>query len=80
MKKQCCPRPDINGGLFDKKDASMPEYAKPTDYISVESVEEYGKKIEQLGGKIVVSKMEIPGLGWWVLALDPEGKPFGILE
>ena len=54
--------------------------AKPTNYISVESVEEYSKKIEALGGKIVVPKMEIPGLGWWAIALDPEGNHFGILE
>ena len=54
--------------------------AKPINYISVESVEEYSKKVEALGGKIVVTKMEIPGLGWWALALDPEGNHFGMLE
>ncbi len=73
-------RPGVNGGLFNKKDASMPDMAKPTNYISVESVEEYSKKIEALGGKVVVPKMEISGLGWWALGLDPEGNHFGILE
>jgi predicted enzyme related to lactoylglutathione lyase len=73
-------RPGVNGGLFDTKDATMPDQAKPTNYISVESVEEYSKKVEALGGKIVVPKMEIPGIGWWALALDPEGNHFGILE
>jgi uncharacterized protein len=73
-------RPGVNGGLYDKKDAAMPEQAKPTNYISVESVEEYSRKVEALGGKIVVTKMEIPGLGWWALALDPEGNHFGMLE
>ncbi len=73
-------RPGVNGGLYVKKDASMPDQAKPTNYISVESVDEYSKKVEQLGGKIVVPKMEIPGLGWWALALDPEGNHFGLLE
>jgi predicted enzyme related to lactoylglutathione lyase len=73
-------RPGVNGGLFDTKDATMPGQAKPTNYISVESVEEYSKKVEALGGKIVVPKMEIPGIGWWALALDPEGNHFGILE
>lgn len=70
----------VNGGLFDTKDATMPGQAKPTNYISVESVEEYTKKVEALGGKIVVPKMEIPGIGWWALALDPEGNHFGMLE
>ena len=73
-------RPGVNGGLYDKKDSTMPEMAKPTNYISVESVEEYSKKVVDLGGKIVVPKMEIPGLGWWALALDPEGNHFGLLE
>lgn len=73
-------RPGVNGGLFDTKDSTMPGEAKPTNYISVESVEEYSKKIEKLGGKIVVPKMEIPGIGWWALALDPEGNHFGLLE
>jgi uncharacterized protein len=54
--------------------------AKPTNYISVESVEEYSKKVISLGGKIVVPKMEIPGLGRWTLALDPEGNHFDMLE
>ena len=37
-------------------------------------------KVEELGGKIKIPKMEIPGLGWWALGLDPEGNHFGILE
>ena len=53
---------------------------EPLNYISVESVEEYSKKVEALGGKILVQKMEISGIGWWALALDPEGNSFGILE
>jgi predicted enzyme related to lactoylglutathione lyase len=54
--------------------------AKQINYILVESVDEYSKKIEALGGKIKFPKMEIPGLGWWALVLDPEGNYFGILE
>jgi uncharacterized protein len=73
-------RAGSNGGLFKRKDAQNPQNAKPTNYFAVESVEEYSKKIEALGGKIKVPKMEIPGLGWWALALDPEGNHFGIIE
>ena len=73
-------RPGVNGGLFERKDAAKPELAKPMNYISVESVEEYSQRILALGGKILVPKMEITGIGWWALALDPEGNAFGILE
>jgi uncharacterized protein len=73
-------RPGVNGGLYERKDAAMPDLAKPMNYVSVESVLEYSKKIEALGGKILAPKMAITGIGWWALALDPEGNAFGILE
>jgi uncharacterized protein len=73
-------RPGVNGGMYLKKDAASSELAKPINYISVESVDDYSKKVVAFGGKIVVPKMEIPGLGWWALALDPEGNHFGLLE
>jgi len=46
----------------------------------VESVDEYTRKIKALGGKVIVPKMEVPGIGWWALALDPEGNQFAILQ
>jgi len=73
-------RQGVNGGMYEKKDASSPELARQINYISVESIEEYSRKVGALGGKIIVPKMEIPGLGWWALALDPEGNHFGMLE
>jgi predicted enzyme related to lactoylglutathione lyase len=69
-------RPGVNGGMMKRQN---PEH-KPVNYIIVESVDEYVKKIEALGGKIVVPKMEIPGIGWWAMALDPEGNQFAILQ
>jgi predicted enzyme related to lactoylglutathione lyase len=73
-------RAGVNGVLYNRKDAQKPGEAKQTNYFSVESVDEYCKKIEELGGTIKVPKMEIPGLGWWALALDQEGNHFGVLE
>ncbi len=73
-------RAGVNGGLYRKQDAAEPDIAKPINYISVESVDEYSKKVEQLGGKILVPKMEISGIGWWALAVDPDGNSFGLLE
>ena len=72
--------PGVNGGLYGKKNSFMPDMARPTNYISVESVEEYSKKVVSLGGKIAASKIGIPSFGWWALAFDPEGNHFGILE
>jgi len=69
-------RPGVNGGLMKKQNAEH----KGVNYVQVESVDEYMKKIENLGGRIVVPKMEVPGIGWWALALDPEGNQFAILQ
>ena len=69
-------RPGVNGGMMKKQN---PEH-KPVNYIAVESVDEYVKKIEALGGRIVVPKMEVPGIGWWALSLDPDGNQFAILQ
>ena len=69
-------RPGVNGGIMKRQN---PEH-KPVNYVAVESVDDYVKKIEALGGKMIVSKMEVPGVGWWALALDPEGNQFAILE
>ncbi|HJX23284.1 MAG TPA: VOC family protein [Candidatus Bathyarchaeia archaeon] len=69
-------RPGVNGGLMKKQN---PEH-KAVNFIQVESVDEYTKRIESLGGRIVVPKMEVPGIGWWALALDPEGNQFAILQ
>ncbi len=58
-------RSGTNGGLYCRKDAQSPDMAQQMNYIGVESIDEYSKKIEKLGGKIKFPKMEIKGLGWW---------------
>lgn len=69
-------RPGVNGGLYKREQAMQ----QPVNYIYVESVDEYSKKVESLGGKIVVPKMEVQGMGWFALGQDPEGNTFGIFE
>jgi len=69
-------RPGVNGGMMKRQN---PDH-KPVNYISVESVDEYSKKVMQLGGQITVPKMEIPGMGWWALAVDPEGNQIGLFQ
>ena len=69
-------RPGVNGGLY-KRDSPQQQ---ALNYINVESVEEYSKKVTDLGGQIVVKKTEIPGMGWFAIAVDPEGNTFGLFE
>ena len=69
-------RPGVNGGMYKRE---MPQQ-QPVNYISVESVDEYSKKVTDLGGEIIVAKTEIPQMGWFALAKDTEGNVFGIFE
>jgi uncharacterized protein len=68
--------PGVNGGLY-KRD--MPQQ-QPLNYIYVESVDEYIKKVTALGGQIIMQKTEITKMGWFSLAKDPEGNVFGLFE
>lgn len=69
-------RNGVNGGIMKRQNSEH----KPVNYIAVESVDEYLKKIEDLGGRVVVPKMEVPGIGWWASALDPDGNQFAIMQ
>jgi predicted enzyme related to lactoylglutathione lyase len=69
-------RPGVNGGLMKRQ---SPEHELVT-YIAVESVDEYSQKVVELGGTITVPKQEIPGIGWWVFARDPDGNQFGLFQ
>jgi predicted enzyme related to lactoylglutathione lyase len=66
----------VNGGMTKKMDPNQ----RPLNYVRVESVDDFSKKLVQLGGKIVMPKTEIPTMGYFAVALDPEGNGFGIFE
>jgi hypothetical protein len=51
-----------------------------SDYIDVSSVDEYSTKLEKLGGKVVMQKTPVPGMGYFAVCLDTEGNRFGIWE
>ena len=51
-----------------------------TSYIGVPSVDEYAAKVEKLGGKIIVPKSAVPGMGYFIICMDTENNAFGIWE
>ncbi len=77
-EKGMLQRPGVNGGLYPR----MPDMPNATqiNYISIENIDEYTTKVEKEGGKILLVKQEIPNVGWFVVAADPEGNPFGLLQ
>ncbi len=68
--------PGVNGGLMRRM---MPGQT-PVNYISVEDVDEFARKAEGLGAKVVVPKMPVPGMGWFAQLTDTEGNIFAIWQ
>ena len=50
----------LGGGMSKRQ---MPQQ-QITNFIDVKSVDEYSSKVERLGGKVVVPKTAIPGMGY----------------
>ena len=69
-------QPGINGGL-SKRTESQPTMVNTID---VPSLDEFVKKVEKNGGKIVVPKHAIPGVGYIAYFEDPEGNMFGMMQ
>jgi predicted enzyme related to lactoylglutathione lyase len=66
----------INGGIMTPKQGPWP--AKLAFYIDVDDLDAYSKKITESGGKIVVDKMDVPGVGQFSLFEDPDGRVLGM--
>jgi hypothetical protein len=67
----------IGGGLMKRQN---PQQQGITNYIDVRSVDEYSSKVERLGGKIVVPKMPVKGMGYFAVCLDTKNNTFGKWE
>ena len=66
----------LGGGMSKRQ---MPQQ-QITNFIDVKSVDEYLSKVERLGGKVVVPKTYVPGMGYYAVCLDTENNSFGIFE
>jgi hypothetical protein len=70
---------DVGGGIMPLK----PEEQTPAGYGGYISVDDIGQSEEKLvaaGGKIAMSKNEIPGQGWFSICFDPDGSMIGLWQ
>ena len=65
--------PGINGGIGKSKGEPL-----TVNTIQVDSVDEFAAKVTAHGGKVVVPKMAIPGVGYLIYCQDTEGIVFGL--
>ena len=56
------------------------ETDKPRFYMNVEDIDAHTEKLKQAGGTVLVEKQEVPGMGWSVLAVDPENNVLGLFQ
>jgi predicted enzyme related to lactoylglutathione lyase len=68
---------DLGGGLGKRGESAGNE---TRNYISVDSIDDAVKKIQELGGTITTPKSEIAGMGWYAAGTDSEGNPIAIYE
>jgi predicted enzyme related to lactoylglutathione lyase len=69
--------PGINGGVLKKDGGPL---KATTNTVDVESVDNAIAAISGAGGKAVVPKMPIPGVGYLAYCEDTEGNLFGIMQ
>ena len=63
---------DKIGGIFEipAEMADMPTGI--TNYVNVDNLDAKEKLVKKAGGKIYVSKKEVPGMGWFTIFADPD--------
>ena|ERR1051325_2117195 len=67
----------INGGIL-KPDRQGPWPGNMVLYIDVDDLAAYRSKVAAAGGEIHVEEQEVPGMGWFCLFTDPEGRMMGL--
>ena len=70
------PERGIDGAILPRQAPGAPV----VNTVSVASVDASVKAIEKAGGKVILPRMAVPGIGWLAYASDTEGNPFGILQ
>lgn len=68
-------QPGIDGGIMRREDGDVTR-----NTIDVVSVDEFAEMVVKAGGKLVMPKTAIPGIGYIAYCEDTEGNVFGIIE
>jgi predicted enzyme related to lactoylglutathione lyase len=67
----------IGGGILQTS-PGVPSYV--TIYVAVDDLESALEHATRLGGRSLLSRMPIPGVGAFAMFADPEGNPIGLME
>lgn len=68
------------GGGFVKPDGDQYKAGDVVPYLGTDDIDGLLKKIEARGGKTLLKKTEIPGMGWYAFFADPTGNRLGLFQ
>ena len=75
--------PGINGGLMPRRGPPPAEGQAVNAFpctVEVDDLDAHLAKVEGAGGKTVVPKMPVPGVGWLAYCKDTEGNIVGLMQ
>jgi uncharacterized protein len=65
----------VGGGMYKKV-----AHEGPRNFIAVADIDEAVRKFSKAGGREIVGKQEVPGMGWSYIGTDPEGNTIALWE
>ncbi len=65
-------------GAFVQTDGQTYQPGQIIPYIGTDDIDATLKQVESLGGKTLLGKTEIPGVGWFAFFADPAGNRIGL--
>ncbi len=68
--------PGINGGLMTARDGTP----RTVVTVEVDDLDASMADVSGHGGKIVVDKMAVPGVGWMAYCVDTQGGMMGMMQ
>ena len=83
------PMPEMNYTMWEAADGTgggFPGVSEESPagqvlvYIASDDVDDDLKKVAGLGGKVLRSKTEIPGMGWFGIFQDPTGNVLAVFQ
>ncbi|MFI4860132.1 MAG: VOC family protein [Phycisphaerales bacterium JB063] len=70
--------PGCGGGMMSHPVEGVPSHWM--SYIAVDDLNASITKVEELGGKVLCPRTEVPEMGWFAVAQDPTGAAFAMWE
>jgi uncharacterized protein len=64
---------EVKGGMGSK---GAPDQV-PMNYYETDDLEAVNGRVLENGGRVIMEKMPVPGMGYFSVCLDPEGNVFG---